>query len=136
MRDDLRALRGVVDVRRHVGAGDGYAGLANSVGAADVVGVRPGIDDVLNGFVGQLADRRQNFIRILRAARIDYHHAQVADLHGNVSARARDHVNVPLDVQYIQGSELSPSNAEAANAANTASRFIAFPWPPWPPSVV
>ena len=102
MRDDLRALRGVVDISGDVGAGDRYAGLADRVVAADVVGMQPGIDDVLNRFVGQLADRRQHLIRVLREPGIDHQHPQIADLHGDISARARDHVDVPLHVQNIE----------------------------------
>ena len=103
MRDDLGARGGVGQVAGHIRAGDGHARAPHGVVAAGVIGMHVGIDDVLDGLVGKLANRGDQLVGVLREAGVDHHHAHIADLHGDVSARALQHINVAL---HVHGSDL------------------------------
>ena len=123
VRDDLRALRGVLDVAGDVAAGDRAAGLADVLVAADVIGVDVRVDDVADRSARQRADRRQNLVRQRRVLRVDDEHAVLADLDGDVAAGADQHVDVALrrqhlDLDGVEVLRLLPAAARRATSAH------------------
>jgi len=53
----MRSLSGIGDVASYVRPGDGDPDFAQSLIAAGLIGMRAGVDDVLQRHVGQLANR-------------------------------------------------------------------------------
>ena len=101
MRDDLRALRGILNIEGDVAAGNRAAGLADVLVPAGVIGMHVRVDDVANRAGRQRANGRKNLVREWRVLRIDDEHAVLPDLHRDVAARADEHVDVALRRQQL-----------------------------------
>ena len=69
--------------------------------AARVLDVRRRVDDPADRLRRELADRGQQRLARRGGARVDHEHAFVADLHGDVRARAREQPHVALHVQRL-----------------------------------
>ena len=67
-----------------------------------VLAIGTRVEDETNWLVGQLADDGNDCGRARPGATVDEHDAIRAGLHGDVSAVASDHVDVPLHVDDIQ----------------------------------
>ncbi len=100
LRDDSRALRGIVDVTGDVAASDGFAGLGYLFVATGVIGVNVSVDDVANqGTIGisKFADRGQNVITHLRQTRVHQQYAIRSHRDRDVSTGAEQHVDISLN---------------------------------------
>ena len=69
--------------------------------AAHVVRMYVRVDDVMDRLVGYRSYRRVDFVACPREPRVHQQHAVVARLHGDVAARAHQHVYVALHVQHV-----------------------------------
>jgi hypothetical protein len=87
----------VRDDRRRI-AVDRHAGLRDGLVAARMLAVRARVDDPADRRVRDLANRGQHGLARRRRPRVDDENAVRADLHGDVGARAVQHVDVALDV--------------------------------------
>ncbi len=97
MGDNRRAFRSIRDVAGDIGARDGDARRAQLHISARVIRMHVRVDDVLQRLAGsQLVDGVDHLVGGLRQPGIHDQHAHVANLHGDVAARAHQHVDVAL----------------------------------------
>ena len=78
------------------------ARLREHVVAADMIGIRPGVDDVANGFRCDPLDRGEDRRGVGRRPCVHHHDTIVAYLDADVSAGASDHEEVGPDLQHLQ----------------------------------
>ena len=70
--------------------------------AAHVIVVGTGVDDVANRTIGQPPDRSQHCVRHLRRTGVHENDTRRTDLRGDVTASARDHVEVRPDRHHVE----------------------------------
>ena len=97
--NDPGAFARIGDGSRDVSSRDGAARPREVRVAPGVIAVDVGVDDVANGLVRQLPNRREHLAAEFGKHGIDHDHPVVADLDGDVAAHTHQHVNVALDGQ-------------------------------------
>jgi hypothetical protein len=85
MRDDLQRQQRVLRDE-----------FRDRIVSADVIRMQISVDDITKRTGRELADLRHDFWRQRGVPGIDHQHALAADLHRDVAASARKHVNVML----------------------------------------
>ncbi len=101
VRNDLRAFRGILNVARHVAAGNRAACFSDRLVSAGMVRIVMGIHDIANGTLGERSDRGQQLVGQRRNLRIHNQDAIAADLQRYIPARAHQHVHIPLRRQDV-----------------------------------
>ena len=79
------------------------AGLREIVIAARMVGVGAGVDDELDGLLGERANGGESLRAHLRKAGVDEHDGIFAELNGDVGAGADEHVDAALHMEQLHG---------------------------------
>ena len=101
-RNHRRAFaRAGPDIAHHVAARDRASGLRQFLVAARVIPMHMRIDDVTDRLVGNGSDRRQHLVAEPRIHRVHQQNAFFTHLHGDVAARAHQHVDVALHGQHV-----------------------------------
>src|ERR1051326_8109784 len=88
--------------RRRSRRQDVAAGFRQRRIAADILGIGASVDDVADRLIRNLLDRFQNAIRRFSSPRVDQHEARRSKLNSDVSAGAKDDVEVWPDPQDLQ----------------------------------
>ena len=88
MREDLRTQFDIGKIGGYIRSSIGCTRLAERVVSTRVIRVNVRINNVLNWFFAQLADRGQHVVAALRQSGIHHQRALLADLNDDVSTRA------------------------------------------------
>ncbi len=124
MRDDARTGDGQSEIAGRVAA-EPFADFRDRLVAAGVIGIDAAVDEDADRLVGHSANGRQHGVARAARARVDQQHALVADLHGDVRARADQHVDVALDGAQGRSGRRPRTELRSEAVTPTASRLPA-----------